>query len=71
MGSNIHVATRLQDYGEAKTSTDKTAPINIDLHIERLPIETIPRVPKGSAKHVTINPNARAAQNYSIMEDLA
>ncbi|MCY6524812.1 hypothetical protein, partial [Actinobacillus pleuropneumoniae] len=26
--------------------------------------------PKGSAKRATINPNARAAQNYSIVEDL-
>ena len=71
MGSNIHVATRSHDYGEAETSKDKTAPRSIDLHIERPPVETIPQIPKGSAKRMTINPNARANQNHSIVEDLA
>ncbi len=71
MGSNVHVATRSRDYGEAKTSKEKTAPGNIDLHIERPPVETIPQIPKGPTKCVTINPNARATQNYSIVEDLA
>ena len=61
MGSNVHVATRSRDYGEAKTSKEKTAPRNTNLHIERPLIETIPRIPKGSAKRVTINPNTRAA----------
>ena len=71
MGSNVHVATRSCDYGEAKTSKDKTVPRSTDLHIERPPVETIPRITKGSAKRATINPNARATQNYSIVEDLA
>lgn len=71
MGSNVHVDTRSRDYDEAETSKDKTVPENTDLHIERPPVETIPRIPKGSAKRATINPNARAAHNYSIVEDLA
>ena len=71
MGSNVHVATRSHDYGEAKTSKDKTAPRNTDPDIERPPIETIPQIPKGSAKRATINPNAKATHNYSIVEDLA
>ena len=71
MGSNIDVATRSRDYGEAETSKDKAVPGSTDLHIERPSVETIPRMPKGSAKRATINPNARAAQNYSIVEDLA
>ena len=71
MGSNVHVATRSRDYGEAETSKDKTVPGSTDLHIERPPVEIIPRIPKGSAKRAMINPNARAAQNYSIVEDLA
>jgi len=41
------------------------------LHIERLSVDSIARIPKGSAKRATINPNARAAHNYSIVEDLA
>ena len=61
MGSNVHVATRSHDYGEAETSKDKTAPGNTDLQIKRPPVETIPRILKGSAKCVTINPNAMAA----------
>ena len=61
MGSNVHVSTRSCDYGEAETSEDKTTPGNTDLHIERPPVETIPRIPKGSTKRVSINPNARAA----------
>ena len=71
MGANVHVATWSRDYGEAENSKDKTVPGNTDLHIERPPVETIPRIPKGSAKRMTINPNARATQNYSIVEDLA
>lgn len=71
MGSNVQVATRSCDYGEAEMSKDKTVPRNTNLHIERPPVETIPQIPKGSTKCATINPNARAAQNYSIVEDLA
>jgi hypothetical protein len=32
--------------------------------------EPPPRIPKGVLKHSMHNPNARAAQNYSIVEDL-
>lgn len=71
MGSNVHVTTRSRDYGEAETSKDKTVPGGTDVHIERPPVETIPQILKGSAKCATINPNAKAAQNYSIVEDLA
>ncbi len=41
------------------------------LHIEQPSVESIPQMLKGSTKCVTINPNARATQNYSIVEDLA
>ena len=71
MVSHVNVATRSHDYGEAETSKDKSAPRTTDpLHIEWPSVENIPRIPKGSAKRVTINPNVRAAQNYSIVEDL-
>ena len=42
MGSNVHVATHSRDYGEAETSKDKVSLENINLHIERPPVETIP-----------------------------
>ena len=72
MGAHANVTTRSRDYGEGETSKGKSVPeTNNPLHIERPPVETIPRVPKGSAKRTTINPNIRAAQNYSIVEDLA
>ena len=33
--------------------------------------DSILRPPKASIKRATYNPNARAAQNYSVVEDLA
>jgi hypothetical protein len=33
--------------------------------------ETMTRIPKGVFKHASHNPNARAAQNYSVVEDLS
>lgn len=72
MGSHVNVATRSCDYGEAETSKDKSILRTMDpLHIEQPSIESIPRIQKGFSKCATINPNARAAQNYSIVEDLA
>ena len=72
MGSHANVATRSCDYGEGETSKGKSVPeTNNPLHIEQPSVETIPRVPKGSAKCATINLNIRAAQNYTIVEDLA
>jgi hypothetical protein len=38
------------------------------LHIEKL--EPQPHILKGVLKHSTHNPNARAAHNYSIVEDM-
>lgn len=70
--SNVNVATQSWDYGEVETSKDKSIPGTTDpLHIERPFVESIPWIPKGSAKCTTINPIARASQNYSIVEDLA
>jgi hypothetical protein len=41
------------------------------LQIERPVSDSILRPPKASIKWATHNPNARAAQNYSVVEDLA
>ena len=68
----MDITTRSRDYGEAETSKAKGAPDATEpLHIMRPTIEPIPRMPKAYTKRTTINPNARAAQNYSIVEDLA
>ena len=40
------------------------------LTIEK-PVETMPKIPKGVFKKTLHNPNARAASNYSVVEDLA
>ena len=40
------------------------------LTIEK-PVETMSKIPKGVFKKTLHNPNARAASNYSIVEDLA
>ena len=41
------------------------------LQIERPVLDSILRPPKASIKWETHNPNARVAQNYSVVEDLA
>ena len=72
MSAHIDVATRSPEYGEYEYSKAKASPdTSKPLHIERYVVEPIPRMAKGSAKHSMINPNAKAAQNYYIVEDLA
>jgi len=72
MISHIGIAMGACDHSESETSKAKYVPETTEpLHIERPSIESIPRIPKGSTKRSTINPNARAAQNYSIVEDMA
>jgi hypothetical protein len=41
------------------------------LQIDRKASDLVMRPPKASIKHVTHNPNARATQNYNIIEDIA
>ena len=72
MSAHVDIATRSRDYGgeeslKAKDVPDATEP----LHITKPTVESMPRMPKEYSKRSTINPNARAAQNYSIVEDLA
>ena len=41
------------------------------LQIERPVSDSVLRPPKASIKQATQNPNARAAHNYNVVEDLA
>ena len=71
MSDHADITTRSRDYGEdeslkAKGAPDATKP----LHIMKPTIEPTPRMPKASTKRTKINPNARDAHNYSIVEDL-
>ena len=65
--------TRVKDYSLSQPSPNKDPdPPGSPLHIEK-PMdkpETAPRIPKGVLKHLGHNPNTRAAQNYSVVEDL-
>ena len=47
------------------------SPPNGPLQIERPISDTILRPPKNTIRKVVFNPNARAAQNYNIVKDLA
>jgi hypothetical protein len=69
--AKIDIATRSRDYSSSKSSTSQEAPPpppETNLHVEKP--DPPPHIPKGVLKHSTHNPNARAAQNYSIIEDL-
>jgi len=59
---------------KGKSPMDETPfvpPPTGSLQIERLILDTILRPPKGTIHKVVFNPNARATQNYNIVEDLA
>ena len=72
MSAHVDVSTRSHDYGESKSYEAKVDPDVLEpLHIKRPAVEPIPRMPKRSTKRTAINFNAKAAQNYSIVEDLA
>jgi hypothetical protein len=67
----IDVATQSRDYSSKQTILGLESPPpppEMNLQIEKL--ETSPRILKGVLKRSTHNPNARASQNYSIVEDL-
>ena len=67
------VVTRAKDYGSSQPNPGKEldplgTPLRIEKPVDKL--EVAPRIPKGVLKHLGHNPNARAAQNYSVVEDL-
>ena len=67
------VVTRAKDYGSSQPDLGKEPPpTESPLHIENPTDkpEIAPRIPKGVRKCSGHNPNARAAQNYSVVEDL-
>jgi hypothetical protein len=44
---------------------------SLPLQIEKTLGETMTHIPKGAFKRASHNPNARASQNYSVVEDLS
>ena len=67
------VVMRAKDYTSSQPNPDKEPdPPGTTLRIEK-PVdkpEATPRIPKGVLKRSGHNPNARATQNYSVVEDL-
>ena len=67
------VVTHAKYYGSSQLDLGKEPPpTKSPLHIENPTDkpEVTPHIPKGVLKHSGHNPNARAAQNYSVVEDL-
>ena len=65
--------TRAKDYGSSQPNPGKEPdPPGTPLHTEKPvdKLEAAPRIPKGVLKHSGHNPNSRATQNYSVVEDL-
>jgi hypothetical protein len=71
MKSDAFIATRAHDYSNPSASDKgKEAEIpSLPLQIEKTLGETMTHIPKGAFKRASHNPNARATQNYSVVED--
>jgi hypothetical protein len=67
------IMTRAHDYSKPSASEKgKEAEIPyLPLQIEKTLGETMTHIPKGAFKKASHNPNARATQNYSMVEDLS
>jgi hypothetical protein len=67
------ISTRVHDYSKPRTSEKgKEADLpSLPLQIEKTLGETMKLIPKGAFKKSSHNPNARAAQNYSMVEYLS
>jgi hypothetical protein len=67
------ITTRVHDYSKPSASEKgKEADLpSLPLQIKKTLGETMTHIPKGAFKKASHNPNARAAQNYSMVEDLS
>jgi hypothetical protein len=73
MKGDAYILTRAHDYSKPSTSKkgreDKIP--SLPLHIEKTLGQTMTHIPKCAYKKDSHNPNARATQNYSVVEDLS
>jgi hypothetical protein len=71
--SDSLIMTRAHDYSKPRIfEKGKEAEIpSLPLQIKKTLGETMTRIPKGVFKQASHNPNARVAQNYSVVEDLS
>jgi hypothetical protein len=67
------ISTREHDYSKPSTfEKGKEVELpSLPLQIEKTLGETMTHIPKGAFKKASRNPNARATQNYSVVEDLS
>jgi hypothetical protein len=68
--SEVNVATQSRDYSSLQTVPDIESPPPLETPLQIEKPEPSPRISKGLLKRSTHNPNARATQNYYIVEDL-
>jgi hypothetical protein len=70
VNSQVNVATQSHDYSSPQTVPGIESPPPPETPLQIKKPQPMPRILKGVLKHSTHNPNARATQNYSIVEDL-
>jgi hypothetical protein len=68
--SDVNVATQSHNYSSSQTAHVLESPPPPEMPLQIKKLETPPRILKGVLKLSIHNPNARATQNYSIVEDL-
>jgi hypothetical protein len=68
--SQVNVATRSHDYNSSHDVPGLESPPPLEMPLQIKKLEPPPYIPKGVIKHSAHNPNDRASQNYSIVEDL-
>jgi hypothetical protein len=73
MKGRVDITTRTRNYGMPNTSEKGKEVKNpsLPLQIEKTLGEKMTRIPKGVFKKDSHNPNARAAHNYSVVEDFS
>ena len=67
------ITTRVHDYSKpsaSKKGKEDELP-SLPLQIKKTLGETMTHIPKGAFKKASHNPNARATQNYFVVEDLS
>jgi hypothetical protein len=73
MKGDAFISTRVHDYSKPSTyEKGKEVELqSLPLQIEKTLGETMTHIPKGMFKNASHNPNARAAHNYYVVEDLS
>lgn len=71
MKGDAYISTRAHDYSKPSTSEKgkEAETPSLPLQIDKTLGETMTRITKGVFKKASHNPNARATQNYSVVED--